>query len=93
MSQIIHPFITKKNYCMHCGAEDKLRYIDLHDDSHYQMIFVTSKAKCEKCGTEYFIHWVNEDGEMVPYYSDKDIIDDFSKDIIRFAKEHKRKLI
>lgn len=57
------------------------------------MIFVTSKAKCEKCGTEYFIHWVVEDGEMVPYYSDKDIIEKFSNDIISYAKANKRKLL
>lgn len=92
MSNIIHPFITKRNYCMHCGAINQIRFIDMHNESHQQMLFTTSKAKCEKCGTEYFIHWKNENGEMAHYYSDKDIIDDFTNEIIKYAKQNRRKL-
>ena len=93
MEHIIHPIITGNNYCTHCGAENTLRYIDLHDESHSQMIYVTSKAKCEKCGAEFFIHWQNKNGNMAPYYSSKDIINDFYVDISTYAKQHRRKLL
>ena len=89
----IHPFMTKKNYCMHCGAKDSLRYIDLQNESHKQLLFATSKVKCEKCGTEFFFHWINENGEMCGYFSDKDIVDKFSTEIIDYAKFHRRKLL
>ena len=93
MSNIIHPFITKENYCMHCGTKNSLRYIDLRNEPHSQMIYSTSKAKCEKCNAEFFIHWISEGNDgMAHYYSDKDIIEKFSSEIIEKAKMYRRKL-
>ena len=87
---IIHPFISNKNICMHCGKEDVLKYIDLHNEEHSQMIYSTKSVRCTNCGTEYFIHWSDVDGEMKPYYSDKYIIDDFSKNIRDYSLSHRR---
>jgi hypothetical protein len=78
---------------MHCGKDDVLKYEDLRGELHSQMIYSTKSVKCTNCGTEYFIHWKDVDGTMKPYYSDKNIIDDFSKDIIDYSTTHRRMLL
>lgn len=87
---IVRPFITNKNKCMHCGKDNTLKYVDLHGELHSQMLYSTTMAKCTECGTEYFIHWIDVDGEMQCFYSDKHIIDDFSKEIIDYSVSHRR---
>lgn len=89
---IIHPFISNRNYCMHCGKDNTIKYEDLHGELHSQMIYSTKSAKCIECGTEYFIHWSDVNGEMKPYYSDKYLIDDFSKEIRDYSLSHRRLL-
>ena len=88
----IRPFMYNKNKCMHCGKDNTLKYEDLHGELHSQMIYSTRMVKCTECGTKYFIHWQDTNGEMKPYYSDKDIIDEFSKHIREYSVSHRRLL-
>ena len=69
-----------------------MKYEDLHGELCSQMIYSTRIAKCTECGTEYFIHWTDIDGEMKPYYSDRSIIKNFAKEIQDYSVSHRRLL-
>jgi predicted Zn-ribbon and HTH transcriptional regulator len=87
----IIPFITSENYCMHCKSENTLVYHDLHGKEYNQLLYPIQYAQCKKCGHIYFMRWVpTENGEVIPFYDEEDTIDKFSKEIIDYAKTHRR---
>ena len=88
----IKPFITKDNFCIYCNASNSLEYVDLHGTSCKNMIYSIKYAKCTKCNHIYFLRWIKDpkSDELMPFYDDEKIIDDFSKEISDYAIAHRR---
>ncbi len=88
----IKPFITKENFCIHCGAKNSLIYKDLHGKDYNQLLYPIMFAECSKCKHIYFMKWTKDESsdEMIPFYDEENIIEDFSKDIIQYSKTHRR---
>ena len=89
-----HPFLFREK-CPSCLSTD-LIYIDLQDTEHKSIIYPIKSVKCNKCNNEFFIKWEkdnDEDSEMYPYITDKDIMDGFVSNICDYSVKHRRKLI
>lgn len=88
----IKPFITKNNYCMYCGKSDCIEFVDLHNSECKNMIYPIKYAKCTQCNHIYFLKWIKdpESSELIPFYDEEKLINDFSKEISNYAIAHRR---
>lgn len=72
-------YFEKRNICIHCGAENTLKFVDKFGRETSKDIYPFENIKCTACKTVYSIMWKPDEGgkKMHPCATDKSIIREF----------------
>lgn len=91
---MIYPISFIDNTCVHCGEQRSVKFVDIYRNNVKDPIYPATKMVCMKCNTEYFIRWISKENsdEMIPVTCSDNIKQIFEEEIIKYSKEHRRKL-
>ena len=58
-----------ENLCLHCGAKNTLKKMDIFGNESKQEIYPLDHIVCSRCGYEYSIKWTEDpqgSGKLIP---------------------------
>ena len=89
---MIYPFSFIDRTCVHCGASKGLVFLDKYNKETNNPIYAVNKMICKSCRTEFRIHWIDIDGNMIPCCCSDEYKDIVINNMTRFAIENRREL-